>query len=149
MPEIFRTTRRIEFRDTDAAGIAHFSSFLVAIEQVEHAFLRSLGLSVLASDAEGPIGWPRVAVQCDFQGAARFEDVLDAELTIDRLGQKSITYRVRFAHRGRPVAEGTITAVYCRLDGGNWRSTLIPESIRELVRPFVSASSALGGPGTR
>jgi 4-hydroxybenzoyl-CoA thioesterase/acyl-CoA thioester hydrolase len=139
MPEIFRTTRRVEFRDTDAAGISHFSVFLVAMEQVEHEFLRSLGLSVLASDAVGPISWPRVAVHCDFSGAARFEDVLDAELTVDRLGQKSITYRVRFSHQGRPVAEGTLTAVCCRLEGANWQSTPIPEGFRQKLRPFAAA----------
>ena len=138
MPEIFRTTRRIEFRDTDAAGIAHFSSFFVAMEQVEHEFLRSLGLSVLSSDESGQVSWPRVAAQCDYSGAARFEEVLDAQLTLDHLGTKSITYRVRFTHLGRPVAEGTITAVCCRLEGGLWQSIPIPEGFRSKVEPFLA-----------
>jgi 4-hydroxybenzoyl-CoA thioesterase/acyl-CoA thioester hydrolase len=138
MAKIFQTTRRIEFRDTDAAGIAHFSSFFVAMEQIEHEFLRSLGLSVLSSDEAGPISWPRVAANCDYSGAARFEDVLDAQLTVDYLGQKSVTYRVRFAHRGRPVAEGTITAVCCRLDGGLWQSIPIPDAFRHKLEPFVA-----------
>ena len=37
----FRTTRRVEFRDTDAAGIVHFSAFFFYMESVEHEFLRS------------------------------------------------------------------------------------------------------------
>ncbi len=43
----FRTTRRVEFRDTDMAGIMHFSAFFTTLESVEHEFLRSLGLSVV------------------------------------------------------------------------------------------------------
>ena len=32
----FRTTRRVEFRDTDMAGIMHFSAFFTVLESVEH-----------------------------------------------------------------------------------------------------------------
>ncbi|MEL7264077.1 MAG: hypothetical protein AAFP69_04590, partial [Planctomycetota bacterium] len=42
----FSIQRRVEFRDTDAAGIVHFSAFFPFMETAEHAFLRSLGLSV-------------------------------------------------------------------------------------------------------
>ncbi len=88
----FRTTRRVEFRDTDMAGIMHFSAFFTTLESVEHEFLRSLGLSVVMEDDSGPLGWPRVSASCDFQGAVKFEDVLDIELSIARLGEKSVTY---------------------------------------------------------
>src|SRR5438132_281338 len=100
MPEPYRTTRRVEFRDTDAAGIVHFSAFFFYMESVEHEFLRQLGLSVLSHDATGgstkltgagstgltgtPISWPRVSASCDYQSAARFEDVLDVSLCIAR-----------------------------------------------------------------
>src|SRR4029077_17247674 len=80
MTEPFRTTRRVEFRDTDAAGIVHFSAFFYYMESVEHEFLRQLGLSVLSNDETSPISWPRVSATCDFQSAVRFEDVLDISL---------------------------------------------------------------------
>ena len=115
MPTIYRTTRRVEFRDTDAAGIMHFSAFMTYMEQVEHEFLRSLGLSVMMRDDEGAISWPRASVSCDFRGAVRFEDTLDVECQVARLGNKSVTYAFRFTHDGRPVAEGKITAVCCRM----------------------------------
>ena len=47
MPQSFRTSRRVEFRDTDAAGIVHFSVFFTWMEAAEHELLRSLGLSVV------------------------------------------------------------------------------------------------------
>ena len=46
MPSPFIMRRRVEFRDTDAAGIAHFSVFFPWMEQAEHEVLRQLGLSV-------------------------------------------------------------------------------------------------------
>src|SRR5690348_17134301 len=118
MTTTYHAQRRIEFRDTDAAGIAHFSAFFNYMEEVEHEFLRSRGLSVITRDAEGVLSWPRVSAQCDFQGAVRFEDMLDVELSVDRLGKKSVTYRFVFRHQGQQVAEGRLTAVCCRMGEG-------------------------------
>ena len=61
MTQHYKTTRRVEFRDTDAAGMVHFSVFFVYMEQAEHELLRHLGLSVVLSDESGPISFPRVA----------------------------------------------------------------------------------------
>lgn len=115
MTVVYHTTRRIQWSDTDAAGIAHFACFFKYMEEVEHEFLRSLGLSVSLTDTEGAISWPRVAASCEYQAAVRFEDVLDVELQIDRLGTKSVRYGLRFTHQGRAVAHGHLTAVCCRM----------------------------------
>src|SRR5690349_9559102 len=114
MAQHYRFTRRVEFRDTDAACMAHFSMFFVYMEQAEHELLRHLGLSVHAADGDGPISFPRVAARFDYQRAVRFEDVLDIEVSIVRLGKKSITYEFNFTHEGRPVASGQTTTVCCR-----------------------------------
>src|SRR4029077_3296293 len=107
----FSATRRVEFRDTDAAGIMHFASFFPLMESVEHEFLRHLGLSVMANDGSGPVSWPRVNAQCDFRSAVKFEDVLTITLSVARLGSKSVTYQFDISHDNQPVAEGQMTAV--------------------------------------
>ena len=38
--------KQIAFSETDMAGIVHFSNFFRFMEMAEHAFLRSMGLSV-------------------------------------------------------------------------------------------------------
>src|SRR5947209_18751645 len=104
MPVVFRTTRRVEFADTDMAGIVHFANFFRYMESAEHEFLRSRGLSV-AMDWEGDhIGFPRVSASCDFQSPVRFEDVLDIEIELTRLGSKSVRYTCTFSHTGKLVA---------------------------------------------
>ena len=84
-----RYRRRIQFRDTDAAGIAHFSTFFLFMEEAEHEFLRARGLSVLMRDAEGAISWPRVAVKCDYASPVKFEDMLEIDVALTRIGDKS------------------------------------------------------------
>lgn len=138
MPEHYKTKRRVEFRDTDAAGMVHFSVFFVYMEQAEHELLRHLGLSVHASDAEGVISFPRVAARCDYQRAAHFEDELEIEVAIVRLGKKSVTYEFNFTHEGRPVASGQTTTVCCRFaEDGQPRSILIPDLIAQKLSRAV------------
>ena len=71
--------RRVEFRDTDLAGVAHFSMFYVWMEQAEHEALRSVGLSVHQRTDTGTISWPRVAAECQFLGPIRFEELLEID----------------------------------------------------------------------
>ena len=101
MASEFHTTRRIEFSDTDMAGIVHFSRFFVFMEAAEHAFLRSLSTSVSTEWEGNKIGWPRVSASCDYMSPARFEEELDVHLRVIRKGEKSMTTVFRFRTRGR------------------------------------------------
>ena len=145
----FRTSRRVEFSDTDAAGIMHFSAFFRFMEQAEHDLLRSQGLSVVMQDdiaqaGGGKLSWPRVHAHCDFRSPAHYEDVLDIEVTISRLGERSANYQFRFSHAGRELATGEITSVCCRIISGQPpRSVEIPGWFRAKLLPFVV--SAAGG----
>src|SRR5205809_6898622 len=87
----FRTQRRVEFSDTDMAGIMHFARFFHYMEQVEHEFLRTRGLSVIMDWEGRPLGFPRVSAHCDYQIPVLFEEVFDVTLDIKKLGTKSIT----------------------------------------------------------
>ena len=116
MSQSFRTTRLVEFRDTDAAGIVHFATFFDWMEEVEHEFLRHLGLSVMMIGDEDRISFPRVHASCDFESSLRFEDVVDIEMTVRQLGKSSVCYGFRFSCEGSSIAEGKVVAVCCRID---------------------------------
>lgn len=110
------------------------------MEQAEHAFWRSLGTSVVQDVGEGwHLSWPRVHVECDYRGTARFEQMLDVAVSVLKLGEKSITYAFRFTCDQAPIAEGKIVAVCCRVKSGEQlQSVPIPDSLRALLEPFVA-----------
>ncbi len=140
---MFHTTRRVEFADTDAAGILHFASFFRLMEQAEHELWRSIGLSVYQQLDGETVTWPRVAAACEYRSAVRFEDVLDIDVTISRLGSKSVTFVFAFSCAGRTVAEGTITAVCCTLQPHSPPvSIVIPTAIREKLLPLIVATDS-------
>ena len=100
---IFKTSRRVEFRDTDTAGIVHFSCFYVYMEQTEHAFLREIGHPLFGEVDGKRCSWPRVAASCNFRSAIQFEQIIDVELSVIKLGTKSITYAVSYTHLTLPT----------------------------------------------
>ncbi|MBI3824097.1 MAG: acyl-CoA thioesterase [Planctomycetes bacterium] len=116
---VFRTTRRVEFGDTDTAGIVHFSNFFRYMESAECEFLRSRGLSVKLTWEGQAIGFPRVSATCDYVSPARFEDLLDVAVSIERIGSKSVTYGFEFTLDGKVVARGKVTSVCCRVEADN------------------------------
>jgi YbgC/YbaW family acyl-CoA thioester hydrolase len=136
MPAKFQTMRRVEFADTDMVGLVHFSNFFRYMEAAEVEFLRSLGLSVAPVDVEGQrVSFPRRAAACDFLGPARFGDVLDITLRVEKIGRTSVTYSFDFTCGERRVARGTITAVCCRLTATHVEAVEIPAVIRSQLEP--------------
>lgn len=127
----FQISRRVEFGDTDMAGIMHFSNFFRFMEVAETAFLRSRGLSVCWLDQGHRVGFPRVSATCDYLKPALFEEMIDLSVTLEKVGRKSITYRFDFSRAGEAIAVGHISAVYCRTTPGHGIESLeIPLDLR-------------------
>lgn len=138
MSSQFEATRRVEFCETDMAGIVHFANFYIWMEQAEHDFFRSLGLGIVNEQPDGTIiGWPRVSASCRFEAPVRYEDMLTVSLSIQRIGVKSLTYDAVFLVEGNVVARGTMKTVCCRV--GHQRvlkSIPIPQEYLEQLSEF-------------
>ncbi|MCA9247480.1 MAG: acyl-CoA thioesterase [Planctomycetales bacterium] len=131
MPAPFSIRRRVEFHDTDMAGIMHFTGFFRFMEAAEHAFLRQHGLNIFLSDEQGEISWPRVSASCDFRAPARFSDEVVVQVELERLGEKSATFRFLLSCDGKRLGEGHMTSVCCRIKSDAPPEAIaIPEAIR-------------------
>ena len=104
MAHEYRTTRRVEFADTDMAGIAHFANFFRWMEQAEHEFVRSLGHRV--HGGEGFVGFVRAHASCDYRRPARYEDVLDVVVRVARKTSKGLHYEFEFRESGSSDSPG-------------------------------------------
>lgn len=142
----FSWERRVEFCETDAAGIVHFSSLVIYMEQAEHALLRSLGLSVARSATATPndsigkdVGWPRVRVECDFLSPAKFEDLVSINVFLSAIGKKSVTYQHRLFIGSRPIASGSMTSVCCKRVNGTLVGQEIPTEIRDALCTYLKS----------
>ena len=134
---IYVAHRRLDFAQTDLAGMAHFAEYFRILESVEHEFLREKGLSVVMDIGGQKVSWPRVSCGFDFFLPIRFEEAFDVHLGIERLGEKSVTYRGEF-HRGDALcARGRCTAVCCRMADGGIEGIAIPGAYRDLLSGYL------------
>jgi len=140
----FRTTRRVEFADTDLGGIVHFARFFVFMETAEHELMRSLGTSVHVTGDDGRvIGWPRVAARCEYLAPLHFGEVVEILLRVARKGARSMTYDAEFSSGGRLCARGRMTSVCCVLnDPAGLRPIPIPEPLASRLAEAPAAAVA-------
>jgi YbgC/YbaW family acyl-CoA thioester hydrolase len=103
----YRLKRRVQFYETDAAGIVHFSWFFRYMEEAEHALWRELGLSV--APAGSKIGWPRVSASFEFHRALRFEDEFEVWLRVTAIGTKTIHFSCLLTRDDTKIATGALT----------------------------------------
>jgi acyl-CoA thioester hydrolase len=144
----FTIVREVEWHHTDMAGIMHFSNFFHFMEAAEHAFFRSLGLSIHTTHPE-PLAWPRVHVTCDFSYPLRFEDSVEIHLLVREKRQKSLVYSIVFRKlNGEPqreVARGTLAVACVKRDPATGKLTAVP--IPKAIADKIDAAPA-GVPGT-
>jgi YbgC/YbaW family acyl-CoA thioester hydrolase len=140
MVEPFVITRRVQFAETDLAGVLHFSNYFRWMEEVEHAFWRSESLSVIFRRGDGHISWPRVSVTCDYFAPLHFEDEVELRFRVVKIGEKSLTFEVEFVQAGERIALGKITAVCCATTPGAFESVSIPSDIRHRLEARLRAS---------
>lgn len=135
-PPQFVYKRIVQFAETDMAGIVHFAQFYQYMEEAEHAFFRSLGLSIMHYEDDGSIiGWPRVSASCNFEAPAKYEDELEIRLAVYRKGVKSMTYNFEFWKGETRLARGTMKTVCCQFwHGETMKSIEIPAAYRDKIR---------------
>lgn len=141
MPNTFRYKRRVQFAETDMAGVMHFANYFRLIEETEHAFYRSMGLSIMMFDQGAEIGWPRASATCEYFAPVRFEQEIELHLRVADVGQKSLTYDVDFLRDGQRIARGRITKVCCRVADGSFESIPIPDRIRRRLRDAMHGAA--------
>lgn len=118
--------RRIEWIDTDAAGIYHYTTTFRLAEAAEAAMHTALGIAERTFGAT-----PRLAVEMDFRRSLRFNDEVEVTLAVAALGRSSVRYAVTLTDAAGVAAEGSLTA--CLIDRETRRATAWPDDIRRLL----------------
>ncbi len=127
MPAEYRMKRRVQFYETDMAGIVHFSWFFRYMEEAEHAMWREAGLSIAGGSG---VAWPRIEASFDFHRPLKFEDEFEVHLRIVGKDARTIRYEGVISKDGARIASGRMT-IKCvsRTPGEPMRSIDIPPDI--------------------
>ena len=144
LPMPYRYARRVQFAETDQAGIVHFSWYFRYMEEAEHALWRAAGLSI--ASAGHVVVFPRVAASFEYLAPLRFEDEFDVEIGIEAISRRSIRYACTIRRGDTMMATGSMTvACATKQTGETLRGTDIPDDIASRLAPFDSRPT----PGNR
>ena len=131
MSAIYR--RRVEFAETDAAGMVHFSMFFRYMEESEHAFWRAAGLNIWESGEH--LSWPRISATFDFKAPLKFQDEFDVHTTMGAVSRSTIQWNHTLKRGDVVIGSGSVTAVCVKKSpDGSMKSAEIPPEILTRLR---------------
>ena len=130
---VFSYARRVQFAETDLAGIVHFTHFFRYMEEAEHELWRAAGLSI--AKAGETSGWPRLAAAFDYKAPLRFEDEFDVLVRIADVSRRTLQYEFTLMIGDVLVGRGTITTgLVSKQPGGPMKMMDLPEDIVARLR---------------
>jgi acyl-CoA thioesterase FadM len=115
--------RRIEWIDTDAAGIYHWTTAFRLAEAAEAALHTELGIADFTFGAT-----PRVAVDAEFERPLRFNDPVDIELVVESVGRSSVRYAFSVTGPEGAAMNGHVTSAL--IDRASKRAVPWPDDVR-------------------
>ena len=142
-PNPLAIERRVAFSQTDAAGLIHFSTYFVLMEEAEAELFRALGLKLLVNEPDKTMGFPRVDCQCRFRRPVHFDEMVRIELSIEAIDSGRIHYRfVFFNSGGERCASGSMsTASAKRTAVGELASTPLSEEVGHQLQAWKNQSA--------
>ena len=138
MPAVATYKRRVEFAETDAAGMVHFSVFFRYMEEAEHAVWRRAGMDIYANHEER--SWPRISAKFDFKSPLRFQDEFEVRTEITAVSRSTIQWAHSVVRGETVIGSGSVTAVYvAKGRDGSMKSAEIPPEIILRLRAALNS----------
>ena len=136
----FRTERKVDWGDCDAAGIVFYPNYFRWMDSSFHEFAEAIGCSQRRLREElDLLGTPLIDAGCSFKAPASFGDALEIAVVATRLGESSFTLCYRFLRDGAQIAEGQEARVCVRGKSSAIARATIPQELRVGLEKFYAA----------
>jgi len=138
MPQrTFKIIYRVSWVDTDAAGVVHFSNYFRFFERAEEEFYQHLGFSFASSEVTRGLWFPRVEAFSQYRRPAKYNDLLEIELTVDEVKEKTVKYGFSVFKKETSELLATGYLVIVAADKKLGKATKIPEEIVEKLKQYT------------
>ncbi|MGB0743695.1 MAG: acyl-CoA thioesterase [Opitutales bacterium] len=150
MPYEHISTRKVEFSETDMAGLVHFSNFFKYMETAERDFFEAAGVDLIRTKPGELVGWPRARAECKFSAPLRFGDTFDIHIAVKAVKDRAIDFQFRILRRNpdssrTQCGKGHMTTVLTELTSeGELRSVPLPAHL--LARITEAPAEVLARP---
>ena len=131
-PFKFAATTRVGFSDTDAQGIVYYGRYMPYFDLARVEYHRQLDM-LRAEPQDEQFVMRAMAVE--YHAPARFDDEIEVDVRIARIGTSSVTYEFAAYLRGETLAV-TATQTLVLVDLADRKPCPVPDWWREKIRAF-------------
>jgi acyl-CoA thioester hydrolase len=138
-PFRYSALARVAFSDTDAQGVVYYGRYMPYFDLARVEYHRHLGRPRLDD-----VDFAMRAVTVEYHAPARFDDLLEVFVRVERIGTTSITYdhaAFRVADNGEDELMATAKATLVCIELDERRAVAVPEAFREQISAFEGRSS--------
>jgi acyl-CoA thioester hydrolase len=131
-PFKFSAQTRVGFSDTDAQGVVYYGRYMPYFDLARVEYHRHLDML-----GEGPQDRQFVmrAMTVEYHAPARFDDEIEVDVRIRRIGTSSVTYELAAYLEGEILAV-LATQTLVLVDMAERRPSPVPDWWREKIRAF-------------
>ncbi len=143
LPFRFAYTTRVGFDETDAQAVVYYGRYMPYFDRARVEYLRHLGL--LHTSDPGREFVMR-ANRVEYHAPARFDDLLDVFLRVERIGTSSVIFRFE-AHRQEGELLCTAEQTIVQIDVATRRPVTVAERYRDAIELFEGRAVVATAPG--
>ena len=137
--QIFRHTLRVRYAECDPQGVVFNANYVAYFDVIVTELWReALGRyqDLLEAGVDMVVG----EVNVRFLGPATFDDELEFEARLTRVGETAISMRIDASTGGRPVVEGRMRHVF--IDVPTKAKRPIPADVRDALVRYLDEDAA-------
>jgi acyl-CoA thioester hydrolase len=131
-PFKFSAETRVGFSDTDAQGVVYYGRYMPYFDLARVEYHRRLDM--LRTDPQDKQFVMR-AMTVEYHAPARFDDLIEVDVRVRRIGTSSVTYEFAAYLAGEALAV-TATQTLVLVDLAERRPCPVPDWWREKIRAF-------------
>ena len=121
---------RVAFSDTDAQGVVYYGRYLPYFDLARTEYHRHLGHLELRGE------FAMRASTVEYHAPARFDDLLEVFVRVERIGTTSVTYDHAAYRAGDDALMATAKQTLVLIELTGRRPVPVPDSFREQVAAF-------------
>ena len=132
---------RVRWSDVDAARIIFYGAYIRFFDIAETELFRAAGFPYSTMFDEIDVWLPRAHIECDFRNAAMLDDILQVEVYVSKIGNKSLHLKFNVRRKGNEELLAEAKFVLVSVDRENFKPVPVPDELRKRLESFTKQES--------
>ncbi|RBW70114.1 acyl-CoA thioesterase [Bacillus taeanensis] len=128
---------RINWGDTDKAGIVYYPNYFKWFDIAGHQFFRSIGLAPSELEEKHNVIIPLLDARCSFEEPLLYDDIITIKTVVEEINRKTIKLKHEVYRGDTRTGHGYEVRGWVKEVEGKYKAVLIPDEIREVLQEKV------------